>query len=278
MRRSFTGISAASNSSGNGEHIHQQRHFLTRVVNKAVQTLSTTLSRSLLEREKHMVTEPRRPLEVRKSTEADLNTRLKDQRKRRQILVPEELRVFKAGQMLELRWPIHINDDLNVMRAAHHKLLCSQLTAAHSQLVASSAAEAEEEGHEPTPVPDLVLPPAPEVLTSSSVVRTRVLAEMMRAQSPSTDVVGANHLVYGKRGLTITDAVPMGQYGVRLVFSDEHSGGIFPYDFLFELGGGLSSGEKFRIMRHYVKTLRDKRKSRDPPVAQIRRAQGRKVV
>ena len=225
-----------------------------------------------------MVTEPRRPLEVRKSTEENLNTRLKDQRKRRQILVPEELRVHRAGQMLELRWPIHINDELNVMRAAHYEILCTQLRAEYNEKIAASQVESEEDGHEPTPIPDLVLPPPPEVLTSSSIVRTRVSAEMMRAQSPSTDVVGANHLVYGKRGLTITDVVPMGQYGVRLVFSDEHSGGIFPYDFLFELGGGLSAGEKFRVMRHYVKTLRDRRKSRDAPAAQIRRAQGRNVL
>ena len=224
-----------------------------------------------------MVTEPRRPLEVRKSTEADLNTRLRDQRKRRQILVPEEVRVYSGGRMLELRWPIHINDDLNVMREAAHASACAALQTSYEEQVLKNKEEALENGHEPTVASLPVFPPPPKVLTGSTVVRTRLLAEMMRAQSPSTDVVGANHLVYGKRGLTITDVVPMGQYGVRLVFSDEHSGGIFPYDFLFELGGGLLEGEKFRVMRHYIKTLETRRKNRDPPATQIRRAQGRKV-
>ena len=93
---------------------------------------------------------------------------------------------------------------------------------------------------------------------------TRILAELLRAQSPSTDVIGANHLVYGKRGLTITEVVPMGQYAVRLQFSDSHSGGIFPYDYL-EMIGRTGDGSKFRIMRGYIRQLREGRKSRNPP-------------
>eukprot|EP00331_Platyophrya_macrostoma_P020563 CAMPEP_0176463998 /NCGR_PEP_ID=MMETSP0127-20121128/36245_1 /TAXON_ID=938130 /ORGANISM="Platyophrya macrostoma, Strain WH" /LENGTH=153 /DNA_ID=CAMNT_0017856311 /DNA_START=477 /DNA_END=938 /DNA_ORIENTATION=+ len=90
---------------------------------------------------------------------------------------------------------------------------------------------------------------------------TRLLAEFLRARSSSTDVSASRVLVYGKRGLKITDAVPHGSYGIRLEFSDNHSGGIFTYEYLAYLGGH----EKFGLMREYCRELKRNRRSREPP-------------
>ncbi|RNF18752.1 Myb domain protein 40 [Trypanosoma cruzi] len=90
--------------------------------------------------------------------------------------------------------------------------------------------------------------------------RTRFLAEFLRAYSPSTDVIGSDVLIYGRRGITITDVIPVGNYALRIVFSDGHSGGIYPYEYLFHLGC-----EKYSRMREYIRRLRAKHKSRDPP-------------
>jgi DUF971 family protein len=87
---------------------------------------------------------------------------------------------------------------------------------------------------------------------------TRLLAEVLRAHSTSTDVAGASALIYGKRGLTITDVVPTGTYAVRLLFSDDHSGGIFPYFYLYELGQN-----KFAVMRAYLRKLKARGKPRE---------------
>lgn len=109
--------------------------------------------------------------------------------------------------------------------------------------------------------------------TGPPVQPTRLLAEVLRAESPSTDVIGSSALIYGRRGITIVDVVPVGNYAVRLRFSDDHTGGIFPYDYLKNLGD-----EKFRIMRQYVRRLRSSGKSRHPPVRtaqQLRRQQSR---
>ena len=90
---------------------------------------------------------------------------------------------------------------------------------------------------------------------------TRLIAELLRIESPSTDVKGTPEvLIYGRRGITIVDVVPIGRYALRLVFSDGHTGGIFPYEYLQMLGK-----EKFKFMRHYIARLKEKKKSRDPP-------------
>jgi len=87
---------------------------------------------------------------------------------------------------------------------------------------------------------------------------TRFLAEFLRACSPSTDVMGANFLVYGKRNLQFTEVVPQGSYALRFQFSDGHTGGIYPYTMLKEIGQ-----TKFTRMRQYIQQLRDKRKPRE---------------
>ena len=65
-------------------------------------------------------------------------------------------------------------------------------------------------------------------------------AEYLRVMSPSAEVQGhapgERKTVPGKRDVTIADAVPTGNYAVRLVFSDGHSTGIFTWPHLATLG------------------------------------------
>jgi DUF971 family protein len=65
-------------------------------------------------------------------------------------------------------------------------------------------------------------------------------AEYLRVESPSAEVKGHTpdqaQLVYGKRSVAISAMEPVGNYAVRLIFSDGHSTGIFTWDYLEKLG------------------------------------------
>ena len=65
-------------------------------------------------------------------------------------------------------------------------------------------------------------------------------AEYLRVESPSAEVQGhapsERKTIPGKREIAITDAIPTGNYAVRLVFSDGHSTGIFTWAYLATLG------------------------------------------
>ena len=70
--------------------------------------------------------------------------------------------------------------------------------------------------------------------------RFEISAELLRVESPSAEVKGhgpgQEQLVWGKRHVTITRAEAVGNYAVRLIFSDGHSTGIFTWPYLFKLG------------------------------------------
>jgi DUF971 family protein len=65
-------------------------------------------------------------------------------------------------------------------------------------------------------------------------------AELLRVESPSAEVKGhgpgQEQLVFGKRNVFITGAEPVGNYAIRLKFSDGHSTGIFTWPYLEKLG------------------------------------------
>ncbi len=65
-------------------------------------------------------------------------------------------------------------------------------------------------------------------------------AEYLRVESPSAEVQGhsaAEHkLVTGKSNIAITNIEKIGNYAVRLIFSDGHDTGIYSWDFLLRLG------------------------------------------
>lgn len=68
----------------------------------------------------------------------------------------------------------------------------------------------------------------------------RIPAELLRVESPSAEVKGhgpgQEQLVWGKRDVTVTGAVPVGNYAVRLKFSDGHDTGLFTWRYLATLG------------------------------------------
>jgi DUF971 family protein len=233
----------------------QRRSFVAqRLVDMAsskLDRISKTIAKKVfvLGTEEHRVTESKRPFEKKNTMQESLAERLELQRTTRSALTPTTLRVSKCRQYLIINWsPKKATEELTTDSVSPNS--------AAGMHMPNSAAFYSTPHRATLKSPTMVTPPP-----------TRLLAELMRAQSCSTDVIGSGVLIYGKRGLTITEVVPHGNYAVRLEFSDNHSGGIFPYDYLHHLGGG--EGRKFGIMREYIKALREKKKPRVPPVKRI---------
>jgi DUF971 family protein len=86
-------------------------------------------------------------------------------------------------------------------------------------------------------------------------------AEYLRVESPSAEVQGhgpsQKTIVPGKRDVTITSVDPVGNYAVRLVFSDGHSTGIFTWSTLYRLGV-----EQGRMWPAYLEALAARNLSR----------------
>jgi DUF971 family protein len=65
-------------------------------------------------------------------------------------------------------------------------------------------------------------------------------AEYLRVSSPSAEVQGHSaaerKVIGGKRQVLITAVEPVGNYAVRLIFSDGHSTGLYTWPYLLELG------------------------------------------
>lgn len=87
-------------------------------------------------------------------------------------------------------------------------------------------------------------------------------AEFLRVESPSAEVQGHNPhqkvTVPGKRGVGVDRLEPVGNYAVRIVFSDGHSTGIYSWPYLHHLGR-----EQGRIWAEYLRALEAKGLSRD---------------
>lgn len=64
--------------------------------------------------------------------------------------------------------------------------------------------------------------------------------EYLRVHSPSAEVrghgPGQEILQTGKENVNITHIDPVGQYAIRLTFSDGHDSGLYSWDYLHELG------------------------------------------
>jgi DUF971 family protein len=64
--------------------------------------------------------------------------------------------------------------------------------------------------------------------------------ELMRVYSPSAEVrghaPGQATLQLGKRNVEIVALEPVGNYGVKPVFSDGHDSGIYTWEYLYQLG------------------------------------------
>ena len=63
--------------------------------------------------------------------------------------------------------------------------------------------------------------------------------EFLRVYSPSAEVrghgIGQETLQTGKEEVNIEDIEPVGNYAVRLIFSDGHDTGLYSWDYLYDL-------------------------------------------
>jgi DUF971 family protein len=86
-------------------------------------------------------------------------------------------------------------------------------------------------------------------------------AELLRVLSPSAEVQGHSPeqrvTVAGKRNVAIARIEPVGNYAVRIVFTDGHDTGLFVWEYLHELGK-----HKEERWQDYLKELSAKRLSR----------------
>lgn len=68
----------------------------------------------------------------------------------------------------------------------------------------------------------------------------RLPCEYLRVYSPSAEVrghgPGQEVLQTGKEQVNIVGIAPVGQYAVKLSFSDGHDTGLYSWDYLYELG------------------------------------------
>ncbi len=87
-------------------------------------------------------------------------------------------------------------------------------------------------------------------------------AEYLRIESPSAEVKGHGPgqevTVAGKRHVSVKQIEPVGNYAVRLIFSDGHSTGLYSWDYLARLGR-----ERERLWAGYLERLEAQGLSRD---------------
>ena len=66
-----------------------------------------------------------------------------------------------------------------------------------------------------------------------------ILSELLRVESPSADVQGHGGpkiIVRNKGNVLIDQIEPVGNYAIRIIFSDNHSSGIYSWGFLHDFG------------------------------------------
>jgi DUF971 family protein len=88
--------------------------------------------------------------------------------------------------------------------------------------------------------------------------------ELLRVYSPSAEVrghgPGQEVLQAGKRNVGITAVEPVGNYAVRLVFTDGHDTGLYSWDYLYSLGQNRET-----LWKQYLERLEQAGLSRDEP-------------
>ncbi len=93
----------------------------------------------------------------------------------------------------------------------------------------------------PTPI-DIRLHQASKLLEIKFDNNTECMlsCEFLRVHSPSAEVrghgAGQETLQVGKELVNITAIEPIGNYAVKLVFSDGHDTGLYSWDYLYYLG------------------------------------------
>jgi DUF971 family protein len=86
-------------------------------------------------------------------------------------------------------------------------------------------------------------------------------AEYLRVESPSAEVQGhapdQRQIVGGKRHVKITALEPVGNYAVRIIFSDGHDTGLYSWNYLRELGR-----DQPQLWNRYLRALKERRLQR----------------
>lgn len=88
----------------------------------------------------------------------------------------------------------------------------------------------------------------------SNLTECMLSCEFLRVYSPSAEVKGHGPgqeiLQTHKENVTIESIEPVGQYAVKLVFSDGHNTGIYTWDYLYELAATYDV-----LWEEYIKKL-----------------------
>ena len=88
----------------------------------------------------------------------------------------------------------------------------------------------------------------------SNLTECMLSCEFLRVHSPSAEVKGHGPgqeiLQTHKENVTIESIEPVGQYAVKLVFSDGHNTGIYTWDYLYELAATYDV-----LWEEYIKKL-----------------------
>jgi DUF971 family protein len=85
---------------------------------------------------------------------------------------------------------------------------------------------------------------------------SQLSAELLRVYSPSAQ---NQRIISGKKFVTITGIEKVGNYAVRISFSDKHETGIYTFQYLYEM-----SVKKYTFMKQYINKLKNLKKSRYP--------------
>jgi DUF971 family protein len=121
-----------------------------------------------------------------------------------------------------------------------------------------------EDGSERPAVSELRLNPEKTTLSVAFAngFAEKLPAEFLRVVSPSAEVQGHSpserKLVPGKKNVTIRAIEPVGNYAVRLVFSDGHDTGIYSWSYLYDV-----AAKKEELWSAYLEELAGAGLSRD---------------
>ena len=66
-----------------------------------------------------------------------------------------------------------------------------------------------------------------------------ISSELLRVESPSADVQGHGgpKIIVKNKSIVMIDTIEqVGNYAIRLIFSDNHSSGIYSWDLLYDFG------------------------------------------
>ena len=88
-------------------------------------------------------------------------------------------------------------------------------------------------------------------------------AEFLRVYSPSAEVrghgIGQDTLQTGTRGVLITDLEAVGNYALKITFSDGHDSGLYDWAYLYNLGS-----HQAELWQQYLALLAMEGASREP--------------